>query len=100
MLLLKKGVKIQGVTAEMVLGIMIIYPIISEYGNCVITSCKDGQHCRGSRHYRGDAVDIRTWYIPKNKEQYVLKELRKALGPDYDVVLHTTHIHVEFDPKK
>jgi len=25
--------------------------------------------------------------------------LRGVLGKDYDVVVHSTHIHVEYDPK-
>ena len=25
--------------------------------------------------------------------------LGKALGPDYDVISHTSHIHIEYDPK-
>ena len=60
----------------------------------VITSGKDGTHGNGSLHYEGKAVDLRTW----NVLDALVKQLKAHLGPDYDVVLEDTHLHVEYDP--
>ena len=96
---LKQGVRINGITPEMVIGVIIIMDAIEKYGNLTITACTDGKHMRGSKHYTGNAVDIRTWTIPKEKEREFAGELKGALGTNFDVVLHTTHIHVEYHPK-
>ena len=41
------------------------------------------------------AVDIRR----HKKGQHVTSDLVGKLGDDYDVVLESTHIHIEYDPK-
>ena len=61
----------------------------------VITSGKDGTHGNNSLHYEGKAVDLRTW----NVLDALVKQLKVHLGPNYDVVLEDTHLHVEYDPK-
>lgn len=61
----------------------------------VITSTYEGTHSAGSFHYSDEAVDIRR----ANKPDVVVQELRRELGPDYDVVLQNSHIHIEYDPK-
>ena len=64
----------------------------------VVTSCVDGKHSPHSRHYTGDAFDMRIWYLDdKSSYRWALKEI---LGPDYDVVIESDHIHVEFDPER
>ena len=60
----------------------------------VITSGRDGKHGIGSLHYEGKAFDLRTW----NVIEEVARQLRMYLGPDFDVVVESDHIHVEFDP--
>ena len=65
----------------------------------VVTAGRDGVHMNGSKHYTGDACDYRTRYFPEDIIYVVLSDLRTALGPDYDVVLHDTHIHCEYDPE-
>ena len=58
-----------------------------------ITAIRDGNHKPGSFHYTGNAFDFK-------KNEWITKEkLKKALGLDYDVVGHSTHFHVEYDPK-
>ena len=59
-----------------------------------ITAGKDGVHSAGSWHYFGAAFDIRTHYWTPVKQTKVYKQLKLAL-PDYDVVFHDTHIHIE-----
>ena len=71
--------------------------------DCVCTSALDGRHMKGSLHYQGLAVDLRTHTLPGGYKGEGAKKatalLRAYLGADYDVVLEATHIHVEFDPK-
>ncbi len=69
----------------------------------VVTCGTNGVHSAGSLHYYGLAIDFRTKYFTKGVAEKVARELRKALGPKFDVIVHRTkfsnHIHVEFDPK-
>jgi hypothetical protein len=64
----------------------------------VVTSTYEGTHKSGSLHYQDKAVDLR---LPKKFEQVdmLVEALRKRLGGDYDVVVSTYCIHVEYDPK-
>lgn len=66
----------------------------------VITSGTDGKHMKGSKHYTGEALDVRTSNIPKGEVGLVLNRLQTRLGSDYQVLLEADHIHVEFDPKR
>lgn len=71
----------------------------------VITSGRDGIHSTGSLHYYGYAVDVRTWeedgtQWTDTKRANIAENLRKRLdkySDFYDVVVHKTHIHVEYD---
>ncbi len=64
----------------------------------VITAIFDGSHMDGSKHYEGNAFDLRRWHVGSRVKEFIAR-LRNALGPDYDVVNETTHVHVEYDPK-
>ncbi|MCO7225915.1 D-Ala-D-Ala carboxypeptidase family metallohydrolase [Pleionea sp. CnH1-48] len=66
----------------------------------VITSANDGHHSKNSKHYRGDAIDIRTRHLTSEEEQEIVTQLRHCLGRDYDVVQESNHIHIEYDPKR
>lgn len=65
----------------------------------VITAIFDGKHMEGSKHYAGNAFDMRRWDIGGKVKEFI-SALKTSLGTDYDVVNEATHIHVEFDPKK
>jgi len=80
----------------------------------VVTSCNDGRHKAGSKHYTDQAVDVRVYgmrrgaiLVPSgqaHEAQALLagrwaKALAAVLGQHYDVVLESDHIHVEHDPK-
>jgi|GEM_PF-1465281 hypothetical protein len=58
----------------------------------------DGVHMDGSKHYTGDAVDLRTNNLTQSQIDDVSSTLSSSLGDDYDVVVESTHIHVEYDP--
>lgn len=64
----------------------------------VITAIFDGTHMRGSKHYEGNAFDMRRNHYTKKELDILLENLRGSL-PGFDVVLEATHIHIEYDPK-
>lgn len=63
----------------------------------VVTSARDGMHSAGSLHYYGYAVDLRTRDFSDSAKRIVQKELQTALGSSYDVILESTHMHVEYN---
>ena len=72
----------------------------------VCTSGNDSRHKQGSRHYSGNAIDLRGNHVSDEKMKQLAKELKERFGPDYDVVPEffpkdpaNDHIHIEFDPK-
>jgi hypothetical protein len=66
----------------------------------VVTSGTDGKHSAGSLHYSCGAMDIRRWDLDRaGKTATAVSQLRGALGRNFDVILESDHIHVEFDPK-
>ena len=88
-------------------------------GAFVITSARDGAHMEGSKHYSGNAVDIRTkaWLKPdglhKEEVSVFVKSLRARAGAfGLDVHLHPeddirlklrqrpAHLHLEYDPQE
>jgi hypothetical protein len=66
----------------------------------VITAGLDGLHSAGSLHYYGYALDFRTRYFDASVIPGVAALLKKELGVEYDVIIHKTHIHVEYDRAK
>lgn len=65
----------------------------------VITSVLDGKHSRNSKHYTGNAFDIRVWIYTEYQITHLTRLIQKELGKDYDVVFEGDHIHIEYDPK-
>ena len=65
----------------------------------VITSILDGTHGKHSLHYIGDAFDMRTFIYSHSELSKIVQELTTQLGSNYDVVLESDHIHIEYDPK-
>ncbi len=97
---IKVGVKINGLKPEMLLGIIIAKSIYDKWGKeLVITEITGANHSFASLHYSGNAVDIRTNYFTDLEKDLVAKDLKEALGENYDVVVEKTHIHIEFQPK-
>ena len=58
-----------------------------------ITSLRDGNHSDGSLHYDGLAFDMRYPQLTS------IKQIKEKLGPKWDVVVESNHIHCEYDPK-
>ena len=62
-----------------------------------ITSGKDGTHMKGSKHYSGNAIDIRTSDMMHINA--TTSRIQSKLGDDYDVIFEKDHIHIEYDPE-
>jgi len=100
MITLKKGVSLAGVRPEITIALHVAASILIDLGyDTVVTSVCDGKHGRASLHYIGCAVDIRTRHIPEDQRQKVRDMIAEALGAEFDVILESTHIHIEFQPK-
>ncbi len=62
-------------------------------GEVIITSGSDGKHSPTSRHYKGEAIDIRKWNLKDYKgfqEAY-----QAALGPKFFVLDEPDHLHCQ-----
>lgn len=95
---LKSTVNFQGITPEMLLGIIIINSVFEKFNyELVITSITDSIHSVNSLHYSGNAIDIRTRNLPPALDS-LLYELKNSLGKNFDVVKEIDHIHIEYQP--
>ena len=99
--MIKSGVDIQGLKPQMALAYTILYGIFQRHVSlpCVITSASDGVHGPNSLHYNGLALDIRTRHVLESMLPVIVRDAKNELGEQFDVVLETDHLHVEFDPK-
>ena len=99
--MLKNGVDLRGLTPQMAIAYTIASRIYNTRGyECVITSGSDGKHMPTSLHYQGKALDLRTRDLQEQTKVAIVEKLKEALGSQFDVVLESDHIHVEFDPKE
>lgn len=111
MISLKSGVRPRSLNPAITLAIMVADGVYSEYGyNTIITSLNDGIHGRGSLHYSGQAVDLRTRHLTKSVggvtmiDRDLTARIHRGIklsliNGDYDVILEKDHIHIEFQPK-
>lgn len=68
-----------------------------------MTAGINGKHMVGSKHYIGDALDIRSKSMKVDKQLF-LNEVMFRLGVDYQGFLESKntdneHFHIEYDPK-
>ncbi len=97
---LKPGVKIGGIKPETVVGLIVAEKVYQQFGSALtVTAVLDGQHMTGSLHYSGCAADLRTRGIAPEKVQGIAAAMRSQLGAEFDVVVESDHIHLEFDPR-
>ena len=95
-MLIKAGVDISRLRPVIRKKLTKIEKIVDAVGKeeLVITSTYEGNHSAGSLHYCDEAVDIRR----PNRPDAVCQEIRRELGPDYDIILYNSLIHIEYDP--
>ena len=96
--MIKHGVDLRGLSPQMAIAYTIACRCYGQY-DCVITSASDGKHGPNSLHYKGQALDLRTRHLNGQGLQAVYHKLKESLGEQFDVVLESDHIHVEWDPK-
>ena len=97
---LKPGVQLWGLHSRLVWALPLMEQIYREFGqDLVITSARDGVHKPDSKHYVGEALDLRTFTLSVLQRQEALTRIEADLGDDFDVVLEKNHLHVELDPK-
>ncbi len=95
---IKKGVSIKQIKPEIIIGLMVAETICAKHGvELVVTSGSEGKHGKGSLHFCGFAVDIRTRNL-KDEVQFT-QDLRNALNNEFDIVLEGNHVHMEYQPK-
>ena len=97
---LKHGLEMDHVDHTIYYAIAKAAPIMSQFGEFVVTSLRDGTHMDTSLHYKGLAMDIRTRHMTDEQITGAVADLRAALGKDYDVVREHDHIHIEYDSKE
>lgn len=101
MISIKRDVKLHTLSPQIVLALLVAWSIYRNRGyRIMITSGNEGQHMAGSKHYTGDALDLRTNDLPDQMIEEITHDIRDALGPDYDVIAEPTHLHIEYDPKR
>lgn len=98
MIRIKDGVDVRNLHYKIWDAAYIIADIYREFGkDLTITAGLDGVHRTASLHYIGAAMDIRTRNLSDADE--VFEKIKGRLSPCYDVVKHSTHIHIEYQPK-
>ncbi len=98
---LKPGVDIQLLVPQCAFAMQVANAVYSEIGidDCTVTSGREGKHMAGSKHYLGQAFDLRIRVMTTRQAVQARDMLRVRLGKDFDVVLESKHIHVEYDVK-
>ena len=95
----KAGVDLTNMSPKAIQVVALAAPLWTALGEeIVVTSGREGNHMKGSKHYLGEAIDFRTRYFPDSVKRALAVCLQHRLGDAYDVVVESTHIHVEYDP--
>lgn len=72
--------------------------IYSSFGQpFTVTSLTEGQHVTNSKHYTGQAADLRINGVDPAAVPQIAQTLQSQLGPQYYVLLEGDHIHVQYN---
>lgn len=97
---IKSGVDIKGIQPEIVVGLIVSNDVYrSATAEFRLTSALEGVHMVGSKHGIGQAIDIGIRDLSSDKVLNMFAALKLNLGEQFNVVLESDHIHIEFDPK-
>lgn len=98
---IKAGVRLQGLRPELLMGIMVAQSVYQELGvPFVITSVVDSRHSVTSLHYAGCAVDLRTRDMTAEQAGKAVQLISARLTADFDCLLESNHIHLEYQPRQ
>jgi len=108
---IKAGVSVRGLAPEMLIADAVVAAVYQELGalELVITSIGDGTHGDHSLHTRDPlrilATDYRRWTLRfetggavNDRAPEAARLIQHRLRDQFDVVLESDHLHVEFDP--
>lgn len=96
-----KGVKLSGLKIEMRIVLIVVEEVCKEHGKeSYITHTDDGIHSPPSLHPYGYAIDYRMRFFRAKTKLEIYKKIRDRLPDGFDVVVHLTHLHVEWDDAK
>ena len=96
-MLIKAGVDISRLNRQIRRCLPILAKIYDEYQTeLIISSTYEGTHSPGSLHYADDAFDFR---YPPGTHLSDKDKIRSAIPKGFDIVFHSKHIHLEYDPK-
>lgn len=95
---LKAGVDPTGVTQELLSALGVAQGIYSSFGQpFTVTSLTEGQHVTNSKHYIGQAADLRTNGVDPATVPQIAQTLQSQLGSNYYVLQESDHIHVQYN---
>jgi len=99
---IKKGASLNGLQISMRPALIVCDSVLRGLGKeLVITSGTDGEHSAGSLHYYGLAFDIRIRHLDDIEKKTLYRRLQMQLSSlGFQVIIHHTHIHIEFDEVK
>lgn len=95
------SIRLGSLAPQIVLALLVAQEAYRKHGeDVIITSVNDGAHSQTSLHYVGHAVDLRTKHLKPIARQTVRDDIAVALGADFDVILESDHLHIEYQPKR
>lgn len=105
MLTTKPGVRFAVITPALLHMLTVVerlsrtVPGVPEAG-LVVTAGSDGRHMAGSKHYSGEAIDLRSKTLQPDVRELLLAALREELGPQFTVLLEDAgkaneHVHAQ-----
>lgn len=116
-MLLKPGIDFSRMGRKCRKSLFTVSEVYQSFGlEPVITSINDRDHGPGSLHYANDAYDLRVarrcallpGFFDDHSDNVIewasiefdiYQKIKAKLGPQFDVVKESDHIHVEYDPK-
>lgn len=96
-----RGVRLSGLKIEMKIVLQTVEEVCLEHGRqSFITHTDDGIHSPGSLHPYGYAIDYRMRFFRAKTKREIYKKIKDRLPKGFDVVVHRTHLHIEWDDAK
>lgn len=100
-MIIKPGVKIAGLSKNMQLALDWAEEVYEKFGHTLIITeaLATTGHIKNSKHYTGEAIDIRIWNLGADTYRVYGQLLRGLRDYGFDIILEKDHIHIEYDPK-